>query len=366
LQLKSAKKLLEMKKLLFILWMFLTCLNVFGQDPQFSQFYAAPMYHNPAFTGSGYAPRLIFNFRNQWPSLSANYTTSALAIDHYIDRFGSGIGLMVLTDQQGAARLKNTEVSGFYSYQLNLVDDHFLRMGIQGTYRNIGFDTNGLTFPEQFDNNGFNSSLPVTDPLANKNFQSSQADFSAGVLYFNPKAYLGVSVHHLAEPDYNFNMLDNNGIVLGSYSSGEVLLRKYMVNGGLNIPLKEPTGLGRNMGKEFVLIPTFLYKQEGKFSQLDLGAYVTYSPLTVGLWYRGIPIKRNQIKSVNHDALVALAGFRFDQFSFGYSYDVTISSLGTSSGGAHEISVAYQFEAFESERNPHIRRRKKDLSCPKF
>lgn len=342
-----------MKKQLLLILVFLTVLNAFGQDPQFSQFYAAPMYHNPAFTGSGYAPRMIFNFRNQWPSLSANFTTSVLAVDHYIDRFGSGIGLMVLTDQQGAARLKNTEISGFYSYQLNLVDDHFLRLGVQATRSNRGFNTNGLTFPDQFDNNGFNGS-PTSDPLAGIQSNANFMDFSTGLLYYNPKAYLGVSVHHLTEPD------------LGLTNSAEVLQRKYMVNGGLNIPLRDPSGLGANSDKEFVLIPTFLYKQQGKFSQLDLGAYVTYSPLTVGLWYRGIPLKKNGTNSVNHDALVALAGFRFDQFSFGYSYDLTISSLGTSSGGAHEISVAYQFEAFESERNPHVRRRKKALSCPKF
>ncbi|MGR3811445.1 PorP/SprF family type IX secretion system membrane protein [Jiulongibacter sp. NS-SX5] len=343
-----------MKKLLFFLVTSIVSVNLYGQDPQFSQFYAAPMYHNPAFTGSGYAPRMIFNFRNQWPSLSANFTTSTISVDHYLERFNSGVGLMVLTDQQGAARLKNTEISGFYSYQLNLIDDHFLRLGAQATRSVRGFNTNGLTFPDQFDNNGFNGS-PTNDPLAGIESNAQFMDFSTGILYYNPRAYLGVSVHHLTEPDL--------GLTAGS---NEVLQRKYMVNGGLNIPLRNPSGVAANADREFTFIPTFLYKQQGKFSQLDLGAYVTYSPLTVGLWYRGIPIKKNGTNSVNHDALVALAGFRLDQFSFGYSYDLTISSLGTTSGGAHEISVAYQFEAFESERNPHVRRRKKALSCPKF
>jgi type IX secretion system PorP/SprF family membrane protein len=339
-----------MKRSLYItLLLIAAAMQSFAQDPQFSQFYAAPMYHNPAFTGSGYAPRLIFNFRNQWPSLVANYTTSAVSVDHYIDKFNSGVGVMVLNDQQGAGRLKSTEISGFYSYQLNLIDDHFLRLGVQATSSNRAFDSNGLTFPDQFNNNGYTGN-PSGDPLANSGSSVRFVDFSTGFLYYNPKAYLGVSVSHLTQPDVSFS------------TSTDFLPRKIMVNGGLNIPLAEFSTTNR----EFVLIPTFLYKQQGKFNQLDLGAYVTYSPLTLGLWYRGIPLKKNQTNALNHDAIVALAGFRFDNFSFGYSYDLTISGLGSSTGGSHEISVAYQFDPFESERSPSAKRRKKSLSCPKF
>lgn len=338
----------------FLILLIIATLSSKAQDAQFSQYYAAPMYHNPAFTGSGYAPRVIFNFRNQWPALAANFTTSVISVDHYIEKYNSGVGLMVLNDQQGNGRLKNTEISGFYSYQLNLVDDHFLRMGVQGTNSNRGFNTYGLTFPDQFDNNGYNGNNS-NDPLANQSNAENFLDFSSGLLYYNPKAYLGISVHHLTQPQ----------LALTS-SSTDFLPRKIMVNGGLNIPLGASANTTPDPDREFSLIPTFLFKKQGKFTQLDLGAFVTYSPLTMGMWYRGIPIKKKGTNSLNHDALVALAGFRFDNFSFGYSYDLTISSLGSSSGGAHEISVAYQFDAFEKEKNPHIRQRKKSLSCPKF
>src|SRR5690606_33226947 len=146
----------------------------------------------------------------------------------------------------------------------------------------------------------------------------------------------------LTQPEFNF--------IPGS--SGDFLPMKIMVTGGLNIPLSNVSSSAANADKEFVATPTFLFKQQGKFTQLDLRAYVTYSLLTLGLWYRGIPLKRNGTQTVNHDALAALVGFRFDNFSFGYSYDLTISSLGSNSGGAHEISIAYQFDAFESEKSP--------------
>ena len=41
-----------------------------AQDPQFTQFYANPLYLNPAFAGTARCPRLVMAYRNQWPSLS--------------------------------------------------------------------------------------------------------------------------------------------------------------------------------------------------------------------------------------------------------------------------------------------------------
>ncbi|MFT5922039.1 MAG: hypothetical protein ACI8TS_001371, partial [Flavobacteriales bacterium] len=38
-----------------------------AQDPEFTQFYANPLYLNPAFAGTARCPRLVMNYRNQWP-----------------------------------------------------------------------------------------------------------------------------------------------------------------------------------------------------------------------------------------------------------------------------------------------------------
>ena len=40
--------------------------NAFAQDPSFTQFYANPLYLNPAFAGTARCPRLNLNYRNQW------------------------------------------------------------------------------------------------------------------------------------------------------------------------------------------------------------------------------------------------------------------------------------------------------------
>jgi len=336
-----------------------------AQDPQFSQFYAAPLYQNPAFTGGAYAPRLIANYRNQWPSINANFVTSAFSIDHYIEKFNSGIGLLVVNDSQGPGRLKSTDLSALYSYQLRLNEQNFLRLGIQGTYSNKSLDYLGLTFGDQYLNTGFTGN-PSNDPFADKNnIQPIKfVDFSTGALFYNSKSWLGVTLHHINRPVYSFLNTGSATSVPGC-PTGDCLPRKLSVSGGLKIPIANPYSGAANVEREFSVSPAFLYKRQGQFDQLDIGFYATYTPVTLGLWYRGIPIKRQGITRTNHDALVFLVGFRQDNFSIGYSYDITISSLGFSTGGSHEISIAYQLDPLErsSSRN---RRNKKELSCPKY
>ena len=44
-------------------------LRIQAQDAMFSQYYANPLYLNPAFAGTNVCPRLAFHFRDQWPSM---------------------------------------------------------------------------------------------------------------------------------------------------------------------------------------------------------------------------------------------------------------------------------------------------------
>jgi type IX secretion system PorP/SprF family membrane protein len=330
-----------------------------AQDPQFSQFYAAPLYQNPAFAGSAFAPRLVVNYRNQWPSINANYNTMAFSLDHYLSKFNSGIGIMFLKDSQGSGVLKSTDVSALYSYQVRLGEESSLRLGVQGTYATRSLNFNDLTFGDQYDNNGL-TSKPTDDPIvANLIGPDNFYDFSAGALFYNSRMWLGTSVHHLGKPEIKLS-----NIATGSTTNN--LPMKINISGGFNIPLGNPYSNAANADKEFSFSPTFLYKRQGAFDQLDLGFYLNYTPITVGLWYRGIPIKKRNISATNHDALVFLAGLRLDNFSFGYSYDLTISSLGLSTGGSHEVSISYQLDPFDNDSPRNRRRRYKTLSCPKF
>src|SRR5262245_8045525 len=94
-----------LKKVLQILLSFGCCCtlllpvhDVKAQDPHFTQFYANPLYLNPAFAGSAHCPRINLNYRNQWPALQGQFITASVSYDQQIPSISSGIGLLALSD----------------------------------------------------------------------------------------------------------------------------------------------------------------------------------------------------------------------------------------------------------------------------
>ena len=72
-----------------------------AQDVGFSQFYANPLYLNPAFAGSVVAPRISLSYRGQWPGLVSAFTTVSASYDQYVPDLHGGIGAIVMTDRVG-------------------------------------------------------------------------------------------------------------------------------------------------------------------------------------------------------------------------------------------------------------------------
>jgi len=62
-----------------------------------------------------------------------------------------------------------------------------------------------------------------------------------------------------------------------------------------------------------------------------------------------------------------LIGYKHDNFSFGYSYDLTIGNLITSTGGAHELSLLFTFDQGAHATGAHTRsKRMGAVPCPEF
>ena len=86
------------------------CLTASAQDPQLSQFYAAPVYTNPAFVGSTKKIRFTASGRNQYSALNNSFLTSVAAIDAYIRPLHGGIGVMALADRAGDGQVDRKSV----------------------------------------------------------------------------------------------------------------------------------------------------------------------------------------------------------------------------------------------------------------
>lgn len=319
----------------------------YAQDPEFSQYYSAPLYLNPAFSGTSTDHRLIANHRNQWPNVSNGFVTYAFSYDYNYSDINSGLGLMVVTDRAGSANLRSTTLNFQYAYKVNLNDKWMLSSGLNfGVgFRNIDF--NKLVFGDQlaFDTDG---NAPTDDPIYSNIGSSTYFDFGAGILAYNRKFWLGFSAAHLNRP---------NRSLLGEEAQIPI---KTTFHGGVRIPLYHGPFKKDRIA---AVAPSFIYRQQGQFDQLDLGAYFLYDPVVVGLWYRGIPIKQNVRDNISQDAVVIIIGFQLSKVELSYSYDLTVSELGPIAGGAHEIALKYKLDVNTSLKS---KKREKYIPCPTF
>lgn len=301
-----------------------------AQDPQFTQFYANPIYLNPAFAGSQKCPRVTLNYRDQWPGLSGNFITTTASYDQYVSQIYGGVGFQVLNDQAGQSTLKTTRINLQYAYTVNLSRGFALKAGIEASFFQRGLDWNKLTFGDQIDpRKGFIYDTRDTP----RGGDVKNADFSAGLLGFSKNVYFGLAVHHLFEP--------NESLIIGD----SPLPRKYTVHAGAKFDLQE---IKYSSNTSSFISPNILYMAQGDFRQLMLGLYMARGPIVGGVWYR------------NKDAFALLLGVHAGMFKVGYSYDVTVSRLTTKTAGSHEVSVGIELNC----RPP--KRRFRTINCPSF
>ncbi|WP_343788474.1 PorP/SprF family type IX secretion system membrane protein, partial [Wandonia haliotis] len=140
-----------MKKLLAILFISAGTISGYSQDPIFTQFYANPLYLNPALAGTHGCPRFALNYRNQWPAISGNFVTYSASYDQYFDKISGGIGILATHDQQGQNTINATRLSLIYSYHLKVNRKFSLLFGAEATYGQKFLDWNKLTFGDQID-----------------------------------------------------------------------------------------------------------------------------------------------------------------------------------------------------------------------
>ena len=336
----------------FFIWLTQVFL-VRAQDPQLSQMYAAPLLISPAFAGIDNQSNVHFTHRNQWPSLNANYQFSAISANIALGNQKSGLGILVTSDKQ-FLNLQTTQFGLQYGHHIDLGEDIRLSAGIQTDLYMRSLDASQFVFADQFGTSIFN--LMSADPiLSNLKLKHQFIDLSSGALLNLRNSWIGLTAHHINRPDKSiFNGTDDR------------LNTKFGIQMGTKITFEDPylnrTSSNPWANKEVSISPVVHYKRQGKFDQLDMGAYLTVSPLVAGLWYRGVPITNN---NQNRESLIFLLGYKLESFSVGYSYDMTISKLGASAGGAYELSIAYVLD-LDLSRSKRTKLLNSKLACPKF
>ena len=313
-----------------LLTVFANIYYVSAQDPEFTQFYANPLYLNPAFAGTHICPRTTMNYRNQWPGISGAFVTYSASFDQHSESLHGGLGLL-FTNDQAANSLRSTTMSGMYAYQIKVSRKFSIRAGMQATFWQKTLDWNKLTFGDMIDpRRGF---VYQTDDIPRGGSRAG-LDFSAGILGFSKTFYFGFAAHHLTEPDESL-IKENSPIPM-----------KLTAHSGAMIPLAGAAS--KYQTQEALISPNILYRRQGNFQQLNMGIYVKKGPIVGGIWYR------------NKDAFIMLIGLQSDIVKVGYSYDVTLSKLSLATAGAHEISFQLNFNCRPKKKTYRT------ISCPSF
>ncbi len=318
----------------YILTIVLGVGEAWAQDPQFSQYYANPLYTNPAFAGSSTVGRVNLNYRSQWPSISGTFRTFSASYDEHFDAINGGFGVMVTADEAGVGTLKTNAVNLVYAYQINISRTITMRAGIQAAMVQKTIDFSKLTFYDQIvQGQGFVRNTGET-PIANSVFYPN---FSAGTILYSNQFYAGFAIHNLNTPAQGFYGTTDSRVPM-----------RFTGHGGLVIPHRQH----RDPKKASNFYPNILYMQQGATAQLNLGMYYNTGPLVLGGYFR-------QAKTTS-DAFIVLVGIRTQKIKLGFSYDATLSNVWYGAKQSYEFSLGIELK----KRSP--KKTVRNIRCPEF
>jgi type IX secretion system PorP/SprF family membrane protein len=294
-------------------------------DPHFSQYYAYPLWLNPALTGviNGDS-RVAANYKNQWATINNAYETAAVSADfRATDKLSLGVN--VLNQSAGGASYNYFSAYGSLGYGITLSDDgnQKLHFGLQAGVINRAFDMSKLQFGSQYNPEmGFDPNLPNLETLSNTS--STVFDANAGIFYYNGdpssnlNAFGGFSAGHLSRPKDGLSGDGNSRIPI-----------RWTAHGGVRIRASD----------YFDIVPNALYIKQQETTIKAFGAYseVKFQDdkgLIFGALFR--------VK----DAAVADVGYHVNNMIIGASYDFNTSSLNRATGGQGgiELSISYVFK----------------------
>jgi len=317
-----------MKRLIF-LYIFHYGAGLQGQDLYFNQYLKAAVYTNPAFCGSAGGPdrrpagRVNSLYRNQW-GRDAAYRSTFFSFDQRINGQAGALGAYVIHDAAGPTGFRGTQINAVYAYNLPLSHrNQTLQMGFTAGYRSQGIALARLRFEDQIDYTG-GVVRPSAEPL--RVDQVENVDLGAGVAFYTNVFQLGLAMHNITRPLFDYTgILDNR------------IPRRYTLHGGYNLRL--PTAeRGDYAACRFKAVAV----KQGPFSQFNMSTELVRNGFGFSFGYR-----RNWYKISQADAIILHAQAAHQEYTFFYSFENTVSSLRNSIPSTHEIGVQIRFRPLQ-------------------
>lgn len=320
-----------------------------SQDARFSQYYAAPLYLNPALSG-GYdgSYKLTAIYRDQWrgvydePVYTAGLSGDArfkLQPNRQASDAASG-GIMFLTDRTTMYDLNTTFIglTGAYHKLLDAKASTYLSGGLKFAMINKSINYENITLQDMF--NGVDQFIFETHE--NLPFNSlSFADLEIGLNFStkpdeNSLFSIGASVGHILNNNISFYAKEK-------LSPGE---KEYIQDVRINKLFKADAQYTFGVSRIFQLGPRIAWRMQGQFMEASAGTSArlrfkkdTRFAMHFGLWGRG----NNYLDSYRVSSVVTMVGFEVNEVIFGFSFDANVQDYFDYGYGrnAFEFSVSY-------------------------
>lgn len=318
----------------------LTGLGAMAQtDPHFSQTFIQPMTLNPALTGAIDGDyRVSAIWRSQYSNLLQTMGLSGEMTTN--KNVNLGVNLLNQSTNDKAYSFTNAYLTMAYTgVRFGKDAMHYLTMALQGGILNRRFDISRMQFGDQWKSGiGYDPSTASNESWRTQN--ASALDMGAGLLYYDASPnkrvnlYAGFSAFHINKPKSPYITSDN----------GEVVPIRYNIHGGARIVVNE----------QIQVVPNFFYQRQKDAYETLVGIY---GQLNAGL-------KTDLVLGANwrvDEAVVPFAGVYYNDFTFGFSYDVpfTPSTLMMSRGNSIEMSLSMVLQRKGNSET-------KAFYCPRF
>jgi len=308
-----------------------------AQDVHFTQFNAAPMTINPAFTGAFQGEwRASAVYRDQWRSVvgASAFKTYAASFDMPVIRDISvddylAAGIQLYNDVAGDGNLANFSAMLSVAYHKFLGGDgkKALTVGLQGGYMQKSIDLSKLYFGDEFNEGYWQQGTSNEYPWLNNRVQGYIVN--AGIAWshvINERfSYaLGAGVNNINQP-------------LESFSK-----RQTAKDVGLGMRYTGQLGAIIGINDRFSLRPAVLIQSQATAMEIVAGNEFHYKlgdeydlptsfAVFLGGWYR------------HQDAMMANMGVEWKGFRVGVAYDYNTSELNKASNGngGFELMLRY-------------------------
>ncbi len=306
---KISQNCLVMRKVLVVLFVFISFNSVAQQDALLNQYMFNKTLVNPAYTGTLESVSLVALHREQWVSMPGAPKTSSISI-HAPIGYNMGVGGYIMRDEIGP--LEDTKIMISYAYHLRL-SSATLSLGVQFGGKFSQFNYNELNFKD------CNERLNIEG-----NDKEFVPDANLGVYLYGANYYVGASTKQLM--NNKFGLIENDGV--STYSR---LDRHYYLMGGYVFPFTD----------NIMCRPSTLVKYvKNAKPQVDLNvSFLLNNVLWLGTSYR----------TGNQVALMAELNVS-NQLSVGYSFDMPMTSYGVHTNGTHEVILSYNFNMYKKRR----------------